>query len=340
MPARALLDEDDRAVAFQAAAPEAMMRGLQRIAFQVCVPAFGYRLLRFGANGQPPDRPVTQRPALAVQTAGWTPEIDATSGAIHTLINRRSGATVFTGPAHLGIVVDDPTDTWSHGVDRFPITGTPLQCTSVEVSEQGPVRHVVTVCAVHGESRLHTTIVVPDDAELPIELRVVLDWREANRLLRLVYPVGAQRFEYEIPAGWITRPDDGRECPGHRWVRAVRSDLVVALANDAKYSYAAQGGTLFITAVRAPVFAHHDPMTLQPDIRYRHMDQGEQRFTIQVQAAADLSRRQAWRLADALLRPPVVTLHVSRGGDRPWHGQWLHAQTATSTLTAVKLGET
>lgn len=192
---------------------------------------------------------------------------------------------------------------------------------------------------MHGESRLHTTIVIPDDAALPIELRVALDWREANRLLRLVYPIGAQRFEYEIPAGWITRPDDGREYPGHRWVRAVRRDLVVAIANDAKYSYAAQNGTLFITAVRSPVFAHHDPMTLQPDVRYRHMDQGEQRFTIQVQAAPDLSRRDAWQLADALLRPPVVTPHVSHGGDRPWHGQWLRAQTATSTLTAVKLGE-
>jgi alpha-mannosidase len=195
------------------------------------------------------------------------------------------------------------------------------------------------ICTTHGESRLRTTIELPEDGDLPVDFRVALDWREQHRLLRLAYPLGAQLFEYEIPAGWIARPDDGREYPGQRWVRAVRPDLIVAIVNDAKYSYAAQDGTLFITAVRSPVFAHHDPMKLQPGARYRHMDQGEQRFTIRVQAAPDLSRRDAWRLADALLRPPVITPHVSRGGDRPWQGQWLRAQAETSTVTTVKLSE-
>jgi alpha-mannosidase len=305
------------------------------------VPAFGYRLLRFSPDEQQaaPDAPVPRHDVRTVQTTGWTLEVDAASGAIRTLANRKSGVMLFTGPAHLGLVVDDPTDTWSHGVDRFPINGMPLQCTAVMLVEQGPVRHVVEVCAAHGESRLSTAIVLPDDADLPVELRVTLDWREANRLLRLAYPIGAQRFEYEIPAGWIERPDDGREYPGQRWVRAVRSDHVVVIANDAKYSYAAKDGTLYMTAVRSPPFARHDPMTLPPELRYRCMDQGEQRFTIRVQAGPDLSRRDAWRLADALLRPPVVTPHVSRGGERPWHGRWLRAQTATSTLTAVKLAE-
>jgi alpha-mannosidase len=255
------------------------------------------------------------------------------------LVNRKSGAVPFTGPAHAGIVVDDPTDTWSHGVDRFPVTGSPLRCTSVALVEEGPVRQVIEVRTTHDESRLLTTIIVPDNADLPIELRVTLDWRETNRLLRLAYPLGAERFEYEIAAGWIARPNDGREYPGHRWVRAVRSDLSVAIVNDSKYSYAALGGTLFMTAVRSPVFAHHDPMTLRSDVPYRHMDQGEQRFTIQVHAARDLSRRDAWRMADALTRPPVVTPHVSRGGDREWRGQWFHARTETSVLTAVKLAE-
>jgi alpha-mannosidase len=109
--------------------------------------------------------------------------------------------------------------------------------------------------------------------------------------------------------------------------------------NDAKYSYAAQDGTLFITAVRSPVFAHHDPITLQSDARYRWMDQGEQRFTIHIHAGSDLSRRDAHRLADALLRPPLVTPHVSRGGDRPWCGQFLCARSATSSLTLAKLAE-
>jgi len=69
------------------------------------------------------------------------------------------------------------------------------------------------------------------------------------------------------------------------------------------------------------------------------MDQGEQRFSLLLQAAPDLSRGDAWRLADALLRPPVVTPHVSRGGERPWRGQWLRPWAATSAITALKLAE-
>ncbi len=342
---RRLLDEDGHAMPFQSIQTEATMRGIQRIAFRVRVPAFGYRLLRFVEDdgpGAPPAEPAAPRvlqAPLTVQTAGWQLEVDPVNGAIQTLTNRSSGATLFSGPAHLGVVVDDPSDTWTHGVDRLPLAGTPMQCQSVTLTEQGAIRQAIEIVAQHGDSRLRTTILLPEDARLPVELRVALDWREQNCLLRLAYSLGAKRFEYEVAAGWITAADDGHEIAAQRWVRAVRDDLTIAIANDAKYSYAANDGTLYITAVRAPVFAHHDPAVLLPSRRYRHMDQGEQRFKMTLQAAPDLSRRDAYRLADALLRPPVVTPHVSRGGERPWRGQWLRTAAATSRVTAVKLAE-
>ena len=337
---RRLVDENGDTVPIQQIQPDATMRGIQRIVFRVRVPAFGYRLMRYvTATDVVADTPLPPQDKLVFETAGWRLEIDAASGAIRALTNRASRKEIFTGPAHLAIVVDDASDTWSHGVDRLPLRGVAMQCESVTVRETGKNRCVVEVCVGHGESRMRTTIVLPDDADLAVELRVTLDWREKNRLLRLAYPVGAERFESEIPAGWIDRPGDGREYPGHRWVRVVRPDLAVAIVNDAKYGYAMQDGTLYITAVRAPVFAHHDPMKLQPGAPYRYMDQGEQRFCIRVQAAPDLSRCDAWRMADALLRPPVILPHVSRGGDRPWRGQWLRARAATSVVTAVKVSE-
>jgi hypothetical protein len=44
-------------------------------------------------------------------------------------------------------------------------------------------------------------------------------------------------------------------------------------------------------------------------------------------------------MADALLRSPVVTPHVSRSGARPWRGQWLDARSTSSVVTTVKLAE-
>lgn len=344
MPSRIVLDEDGYVVPFQQIVAEATMRGVQRIAVRVRVPAFGYRLLRLAVdpthapNPAPPSPRKLARP-IAVETAGWRMEVDPSTGAIRSLVNRRNGLPVFTGPAHLATVVDDPSDTWSHGVDHLPFDGVQMLCDTATLTEQGAVRAAVAVSVVHGESRMRTTVLLPVDPDLPVELRVTLDWREQNRLLRLAYPLGAARFEYEVAAGWIERPNDGREIAAQRWVRAVRPGFAVALANDAKYSYAARDGVLFITAVRSPVFAHHDPATLDPEQSYRCMDQGEQSFTLLVQARPDLSRLDAWRLADMLVKRPVITPHVARGGERPWRGQWLCVKTASGVVTAVKLAE-
>jgi alpha-mannosidase len=341
---RRLLDEEGVDIPFQYIAPEARTRGLQRLAFRLAIPGYGYRLLRFAADraGVAPPAvplPLPPPPGMVVETAGWRLEIDPATGAIAALVNRATGQQVFTGPAHQGTVVDDPTDTWSHGVDRFGFTGTGLTLQTVRALDEGTVRRAIEIVSRAGETVLCSTVLLPHDADLPVDISVRLDWRERRRLLRLAYPLAGSRFEYEIPAGWLERPDDGREVVGHRWVRAVRPDATVVLANDAKYSYAAQDGTLYITAVRSPVYAHHDPIVLDEAAADRCLDQGEQVFTLRIQAGAAVSRQAAMALADGLLKPPFVSPHVSRGGSGDHRGQWLSVTSATSAVTALKCAE-
>jgi alpha-mannosidase len=345
--ARVLVDENGGAVPFQQVAPDGLRIRLQRIAFRVHVPAFGYRLLRFvpglpdKKSGEPGTRiGRTVKPAAAMfATTGWQLALDAATGAIQSLINTVHGQPLFSGLAHRGIVVDDPTDTWSHGVDRLPFDGADFHCERIAIVEEGPLRTLIEVAARHGESLLVTTIVLPGAAELPVELRVVLHWREHRRLLRLAYPLAGARFEYETAAGWFEHPDDGREVAAQRWVRAAWPGFAVNIVNDAKYGYAARDGVLFITAVRSPVFAHHDPMTIEPGLPYRTMDQGEQSFILRIQGAPDLTRRDAFRMTQHLLRPPVVTPHVARTGTRPWRGQWLEVQAEGACVTNLKQSE-
>ena len=347
LPARALVDENGGAVPFQQIAPEGLRVKLQRIALRVHVPAFGYRLLRFvpgapdeksGIAGTRTGRTVAPD-AASFATTGWQLTLDPATGAIQSLINTAHGRPFFTGPAHRGIVVDDPTDTWSHGVDRLGFDGADFRCERIAVVEEGPLRTLIEITAGHGASTLITTIVLPDAAELPVELRVALHWREHRRLLRLAYPLAGSRFEFETAAGWFEHPDDGREVAAHRWVRAARRDFAVGIVNDAKYGYAARDGVLFITAVRSPVYAHHDPMTIEPGLPYRTMDQGEQSFILRIQGAPDFARRDALRMAQHLLRPPVITPHVARTGTRPWRGQWLEVHTEAACVTNLKQSE-
>ena len=105
--------------------------------------------------------------------------------------------------------------------------------------------------------------------------------------------------------GSLERPADGREWPGQRWVLAGSEGYAVALANDAKYSYAAQDGTLYVTAARSPVYAHHDPYPLQEGESYPYIDQGLQGFTFRLLAGPDVDVRAAYRLADGLTRAPA-----------------------------------
>ena len=342
---RLLIDEDGVEVPFQYINPEAKTKGLQRLAFRAGIPGYGYRLLRFAKrpNGVAAPSVNFGRPAAPGQrtfeTAGWRIEIDGTTGAIASLVNKQAGLSVFTGAAHAGIIVDDPSDTWSHGLDRFGVDGERTVLESINLLEEGAIRTAIEVITTASASRFSTIIVLPADPDLPLDLRVKLDWHEKQKLFRIAFPLAGSRFEYEIAAGWVERPDDGQEVSGQRWVRAVRREATVTVINDAKYSYAAKDGTLFITAVRSPVYAHHEPVKLRSGAVYRYLDQGEQGFTIRIAAGSTVTRKDAMRLANELLCPHVATPHVSRGGKAAHRGQWMKIDSASSSVIALKQAE-
>ncbi len=341
---RLLLDEAGKPVPFQYIDPAGKTTGLQRLVFPLDVPAFGYRVLRFAAAeaGIKAPRVSFGTPhvgPLSFETEGYALTLSPETGAIARLFNRKSGIEMFTAPGHAGLVVDDPSDTWTHGTDRFGFDGMALKLDGVTLVEEGPVRTTIEVRASHGASRLVTTIILPVDATQPVELRVALDWREQRKLLRLAYPLGGKGFEYEVAGGWDSRPDSGREVPGQRWVRVSADGHDVAVVNDAKYSYAAQDGTLYLTAVRSPIFAHHDPIPAEDGASYRYMDQGEQRFTILLAADRSISRKQAATLAEGLNKPLVTTPHVSRGGTGAHCGQWLDLECEAGMVSALKGAE-
>lgn len=341
---RTLRDDEDRAVPMQYIDPYGKTPGLQRLAFRGRIPAFGYRVFRFTvdpAGTASPGMVFGNRVATrAFETAGYRLRIDPATGAIASLINTRTGLDLFAGPAHRGLIVDDGTDTWGHGTHSFACEGNELTLDQVSLIEDGPLQKTVEVVAGRGPTTMTTVIVLPNDADLPVELRVTLDWREKARLFRLAYPLAADSFEYEVPAGWQARPDVGREVPGLRWVRAVGPEQTVVVANDAKYSYAAKDGTLYVTVVRSPVFAHHDPVECRDGAHLRYMDQGPQSFTLRLYGDRRISRRQAQTMADNLTKPPIVTTHVARHGTADHAGAWLDLKTSnTAVVTAIKTAE-
>lgn len=341
---RTLRDDKNNLVPLQYVDPHGKTPGLQRLAFHGQIPAFGYRVYRFAIDQEGEASPGMMFGArtgdLEFETAGYRLILDPQTGAIDALVDKRSGKDIFDGPGHRGLIVEDGTDTWGHGTHSFAYDGEELALESVKLVEDGPLRLSVEVAASRGRTRFSTLIVLPADAALPVELRVTLDWQEQGKLFRLVYPLAAEGFEYEVPAGWQARPDVGHEVPALRWVRATGGGRTTVIANDAKYSYAAKDGTLYITAVRSPVFSHHEPIELKDGAYLRYMDQGPRSFTLRIRSGASIRRGEAMAMADALTKPLVVTTHVARHGKAPHTGAWLNVKASgTAAVTTIKTAE-
>jgi alpha-mannosidase len=340
-----LFDHDGNEVLYQELASEGFVQTLyiRRLLFTARITPFSYQLYTVEV-GEPRISSTTglHISSTSLENAAWRLEIDAKTGGIAHLVEKSTGRDIFEGIAHQPLLIEDLSDTWSHGLDRYGIEGPSAVCERIEVVEQGPLRASIRVHARLGSSLIVNTYALYNDPALLLEIHVRIDWHEKNKLLRLRYPANFSQptFRYEVPAGSLERPADGRECPGQRWVLLTDSTgYGLALANDAKYSYAALDNALYITALRSPVYAHHDPYILQEENDYLYTDQGEQEFTLRLRAGQDIHTLAAQHMADELLRPPVVIPHVSRNGSGPYSASLLPITTNSSLVTTLKGAE-
>ena len=224
-----------------------------------------------------PDTPPTPIPTdLAAEGDGIRGELTAArkSGAADGLVE----LALAEGPRYeMGVVVqEDPSDTWSHGIDGFrgDVAGhfRVLRCV---VEETGPIRATLRLDASFGSSRLVARARLYR-ARPYVELEMELEWMEKRRIAKLVVgvPRAATRRD-GIPGGSLERPTDGREYPLVDWT--LSPDGWGIVAPDC-FALDARDGELRFTLVRSPVYAWHEPTVLDPGGRYRHTDQGEHAF--------------------------------------------------------------
>jgi alpha-mannosidase len=209
------------------------------------------------------------------------------------------------------------------------------------------VRAIIRVNSRYGASTLTEDIVVWAGSD-EVEIRVILDWREKAGLLKLRTPTPLvdTTAAYEIPYGVIERPADGDEEPGQRWIDTSgtipgsEGRFGVAVLNDAKYGFDVLDGELGVTAVRSPIYAHHEPMVPREGVRYQFQDQGVQRLTLRL-----VPHRGAWsdakltRRAMALNQRPTVLIESRHQGSRPATASFVSVEPENVIVAAVKGAE-
>ena len=349
-PTDGLRDETGTAVAFQQIQSYATVSAWRsRLAFEAEVPALGYRTYFMTADSPLiADSPLRARDTT-LENDNLRLTLDATTGAIASLVLREDGRDVadLADPARpRAVVIDDTSDTWGHRRLAYRDEIGAFEASSVELVESGPVRAILRVNSAYGRSTLVEDFVLAAGADA-VEHRVILDWREKSKLLKLRFAtrVTDPIATYEIPYGAISRPADGDEEPGQRWVdvsgkvaRAATAGL--AVLNDAKYAFDVHGPEIGVTAVRSPIYAHHEPTSPKEGIRYQFQDQGVQRFTLCL-----LPHRGGWseaglaRAAAVLNQPPTVLIESAHAGSLPAATSYVAVEPDNLLLGAVKVAE-
>ncbi len=302
-----------------------------RAVLHLSLPAIGHRLLRL-RDGRPPSarnllgkRAVRAR-ARSDRTGPWRIENDALRIEVDRkglvgIYDKKRRRHVFSEPACAALVMEDKSDTWSHGVFRFDKVIGRFARVSVRIVEAGPVRGAIRVQSWYGCSTLRMDYLL-GAGDRHVEVRGEVHWHDAWKVVKLSLPVHvkADTCTVEIPYGTLRRPTDGEEEPMQQWVDVSESKrrAGLAVANSNRYSHSVEGGEIRITLLRSPAYAYHIPYPIDFDGDNPMTDQAPLPFRLLL-IPHDGNWRRAGLIAKArqLNFPPNVLFETFHEGTLP-----------------------
>ncbi len=355
-----LLDEHGRSIPVQTSAASSTTadnNGRFTYTFVDELPAMGYRTYRFyrGQANPPIQQQIEFRGELSagpnwMENSRLRIEIDPETGTISQLYDKEAKASVFLDAAAQPAVIEDKSDTWSHGVRRFDQVIGAFKAVRVKLIEFGPVRSIIRVVSEYGDSRLVQSFILYRELD-HIEVQVKLDWREKHKALKLLFPTSLRGYRptYEIPYGHIVREADGEEEPGQTWIdysgflpdgNRDGDSYGLSILNDSKSSYSMNNHVMAITVLRSPIYAHHDPAVPDPEEEYEYIDQGIQRFKYTL-----LPHRGGWESAGTVQRarelnqPPIPVVESYHPGVLPQNDTFIQIDQSNVIASALKKAE-
>lgn len=345
----ALRDEAGSLIPIQHLCPAATANWRGRLVFMADLPPLGYRVYHHVQS----DESTVSFPELEagedfIENEFLRLEVDVHTGCIARLYDKRGSVNVFAGPAARPVVLDDPSDTWSHGVFRFDQEIGSFTARSLQLVERGAVKATLRLISEYGSSRLIQDFSLYAQSAW-VEVKVRVDWREQHKMLKLRFPVNVQQANVvnEIAYGAVQRFADGEEEPMQSWVdisgfaAETGEPYGLSLLNDGKYSFDARQADLGFTVLRSPIYAHHAPAVPQSGELYDYIDQGQQKFTYRL-----LPHWGSWlearvvREAAVFNQPPVGfigTFHPQ--GRLPQVNSFASAEPASIFVSVLKKAE-
>ena len=317
------------------------MRGV----FVAPLPAFGYRVFWITAGeGELQNVSDLETTANSMENSHLKVSLDPETLRVNSILSKREGVEILAGPIR-ALVIDDQSDTWSHGVDSFRDEVGEFEPDGEPVLRPGVVRSTMSTSFRYGRSKLTLTYVLHSSDPL-LRCLVEVDWHEKHKMLKMSLPlaIDSPKALYEIPYGVISRPTDGEEHPGQRWVdlrgtlRGGR-EAGLLLLNDSKYGFDALDSDLRISLLRSPIYAFHAPRKPRRRGGYLYTDQGRHTIRLGLLPHIGLNLSDAFSLAEAFNNPPIIAFSNRHPGSLPPSSSFVAVRPGNVCLAALKISE-
>ena len=220
-----LVDDAGRPVPCQVIEAQAAVgnaeHGIERLLFGAELPPLGYRLYRFG-RGLPttPAAPRVRADARGLENDLIAVRLDPATGAIVSCLDKESGVE-WVGPGGWNVaqVLEDRSDTWSHGVRAFDRVIGAFGAPRITVGDQGPLQASLWLeRSWEGSEWLQELVLRAGEREIRVRNR--LHWRGRWQMVKLAFDVAVAEPEgwRDVPFGALPCPGDGTEVPLQMWV--------------------------------------------------------------------------------------------------------------------------
>ena len=347
-PHTVLLDEEDHVIPYQLVQSEAACNGRSRMVFVAELPALGYRVYRLAIREDMENPQQEADTALALENAFVSLTMDEATGGIAALENKADGTQFFKAPAAIPVVIDDPSDTWSHGVYQFDREAGSFALERMFCLESGSVRKVTRAIYRYGKSTLQQDFILY--RALPqVYVRVRVDWQEQQKMLKLRFPMQLNylRCSYEIPYGVVGREPNGQEFPMEKFMdlEGTNPGMETAIAGlsiltDTRSACSTLNQEAYLTVLRSPIFAHHTPYVPDENITYDYMDQGKSEFTYALYPhTGSWEQSQTGELSQTMLAKPIALFETYHPGVLPQKASFASVSTSQVQLTVLKAAE-
>jgi len=240
-------------------------------------------------------------------------------------------------------IIEDRSDTWSHGIDRYSRNHGWPEHESIEKIIEGPLKSVLKVNYRYKNSKIAMFITLHSKDPV-VKIRYQINWYEKFKFVKLYSKLGyIPKVFSEIPYGIIERKANGREYPMQRFImlEEPNKELGIAMINNGKYGYDVLDDEVRISILRSIPYAWHDPYKLPDKEYFNFLDMGTQEFEMWFFSYNETNKYDVFAFAEQLNKPCIVLNVWNHKGMLPPTNSFLSVSSRDTNVwvAAIKSSE-